>query len=53
MDSPIRKMQKRNDYFRHKLLRKLKRQRKNKSEQMQHAAEKELKRKLRITPLKK
>lgn len=29
MDSPIRKMQKQNDYLRHKLLRKLKRQRKN------------------------
>ena len=27
MDTPIRKMQKRNDYNRHKLLRKIKRQR--------------------------
>lgn len=53
MESPVRKMQKRNDYNRHKLLRKIKRQRKVRAEQEAHAAEKELKKRLRWTPLKK
>ena len=52
MDSPIRKMQKRNDYNRHKLLRKIKRRRKAEAEQQEHAAEKELKKRLRVTPPK-
>lgn len=47
MDSPVRKMQKKNDYNRHKLLRKIKRKREAEKEQEQHAAEKELKRRLR------
>lgn len=47
MDSPVRKMQKRNDYNRHKLLRKIKKQREAEKEQQAHVAEKELKRKLR------
>ena len=50
MDSPIRKMQKRNDYNRHKLLRKIKRQRKAQVKQQMVSAEKELKRRLRVTP---
>lgn len=48
MDSPIRQQQKRNDYQRHKLFRKMARRRKAKKEQEQKIAEKELKRKLRI-----
>ena len=52
MDSPVRKMQKRNDYNRHKLLRKIKRQRRAQIEQQKVAAEKELKRRLRVTPPK-
>lgn len=52
MDSPVRKMQKRNDYNRHKLLRKIKRQRRAQVEQQKVAAEKELKRRLRVTPPK-
>lgn len=48
MESPVRKMQKRNDYNRHKLLRKIKRQRKARKEQELHAAEKELKKKLKL-----
>ena len=52
MDSPVRKMQKRNDYSRHKLLRKIKRQRRAQVEQQKVAAEKELKRRLRVTPPK-
>lgn len=48
MDSPIRQQQKRNDYQRHKLFRKMARRRKAKKEQEQKMAEKELKRKLRI-----
>lgn len=47
MDSPVRKMQKQKDYQRHKLFRKMKRQRKARIEQEQKIAEKELKRKLR------
>ena len=45
-------MQKRNDYNRHKLLRKIRRQRKAQVEQQKVAAEKELKRRLRVTPPK-
>lgn len=52
MDSPVRKMQKRNDYNRHKLLRKIKRQRRAQVEQQKVAAEKELKRRLMVTPPK-
>ena len=52
MDSPVRKMQKRNDYNRHKLLRKIKRQRKAQVKQQMVSAEKELKRRLRVTPPK-
>lgn len=48
MDTPIRKMQKRNDYNRHKLLRKIKRQRQQRKEQDTRIAEKELKRKLKL-----
>lgn len=50
MESPVRKMQKRNDYNRHKLLRKIKRRRKAQAEQQSKAAEKELKRRLKLTP---
>lgn len=52
MDSPVRKMQKRNDYNRHKLLRKIKRRRERENEKEQHIAEKQLRKKLRITPPK-
>ena len=52
MESPVRKLQKRNDYNRHKLLRKIKRRRKAAAEQQAHAAEKDLKKKLRVTPPK-
>lgn len=45
-------MQKRNDYNRHKLLRKIRRQRRAQVEQQKVAAEKELKRRLRVTPPK-
>lgn len=48
MDTPIRKMQKRNDYNRHKLLRKIKRQRQQRKEHDARIAEKELKRKLKL-----
>lgn len=48
MDSPVRKMQKKNDYNRHKLLRKIKRRRKAAAEQQSKAAEKELRRKLKM-----
>ena len=48
MDSPVRKMQKRNDYNRHKLLRKIKRHRQREQEQLEHVAEKKLKKKLKI-----
>lgn len=49
MESPVRKMQKRNDYNRHKLFRKIKRRRKAAAEQQSKAAEKELKRRLKWT----
>jgi len=52
MDSPVRKMQKRNDYNRHKLFRKIRRKRRAQAEQLSRVAEKELKKKLRVTPVK-
>lgn len=48
MESPKRKMQKRNDYQRHKLFRKIKRRRKAQAEADQHIAEKQLRKKLKI-----
>lgn len=48
MESPVRKMQKKNDYNRHKLLRKIKRRRKAAAEQQSKAAEKELRKKLKM-----
>lgn len=48
MDTPIRKMQKKSDYNRHKLFRKIKRQRQQRKEQDEQIAEKELKRKLKL-----
>lgn len=48
MDSPIRQQQKRNDYQRHKLFRKMNRRKKAKKEQEMHLAEKELKKRLRM-----
>ena len=53
MDSPKRKQQKRNDYLRHKMFRKIRKQQKAELEQQKKAAEKELKRRLRVTPLPK
>lgn len=47
MESPKRKMQKKNDYQRHKLFRKIKRRRKAQAEVEQHIAEKQLRKKLR------
>ena len=47
MESPKRKMQKNNDYQRHKLFRKIKRRRKAQAEAEQHIAEKQLIKKLR------
>ena len=47
MESPKRKMQKKNDYQRHKLFRKIKRRRKAQAEAEQHIAEKQLRRKLK------
>lgn len=48
MESPKRKMQKKNDYQRHKLFRKIKRRRKVQSEADQHIAEKQLRKKLKL-----
>lgn len=48
MKSPKRKMQKKNDYQRHKLFRKIKRRRKAQAEAEQHIAEKQLRKKLKI-----
>lgn len=48
MESPKRKMQKRNDYQRHKLFRKIKRRRKAQAEEEQHIAEKQLRKKLKL-----
>ena len=47
-ESPKRKLQKQNDYQRHKLFRKIKRRRKAQAEAQQEAAEKQLKKKLKI-----
>ena len=47
MESPKRKMQKKNDYQRHKLFRKIKRRRKAYAEAEQHIAETQLKKKLK------
>lgn len=48
VESPKRKMQKKNDYQRHKLFRKIKRRRKAQSEADQHIAEKQLRKKLKL-----
>ena len=48
MESPKRKMQKRNDYQRHKLFRKIKRRRKAQAEAEQQIAEKQLRKKLKL-----
>ena len=48
MESPKRKMQKKNDYQRHKLFRKIKRRRKAQAEAEQHIAEKQLIKKLKL-----
>lgn len=48
MESPKRKMQKKNDYQRHKLFRKIKRRRKAQAEAEQHIAERQLKKKLKL-----
>lgn len=48
MESPKRKLQKKNDYQRHKLFRKIKRRRKAQAEAEQHIAEKQLRRKLKL-----
>ena len=47
MESPKRKMQKMNDYQRHKLFRKIKRRRKSQAEAEQQIAVKQLIRKLK------
>lgn len=48
MESPKRKMQKKNDYQRHKLFRKIKRRRKAQAEAEQQVAAKQLRKKLKI-----
>lgn len=48
MKSPKRKMQKKNDYQRHKLFRKIKRRRKAQAEAEQQIAEKQLRKKLKL-----
>lgn len=48
MESPKRKMQKKNDYQRHKLFRKIKRRRKAQTEAEQYIAEKQLRKKLKL-----
>lgn len=48
IENPKRKMQKKNDYQRHKLFRKIKRRRKAQSEADQHIAEKQLGKKLKL-----
>ena len=48
IESPKRKMQKKNDYQRHKLFRKIKRRRKAYAEAEQHIAEKQLRKKLKL-----
>lgn len=47
IESPKRKMQKKNDYQRHKLFRKIKRRRKAYAEAEQHIAETQFKKKLK------
>lgn len=47
IESPKRKMQKKNDYQRHKLFRKIKRRRRAQVEADQEVAEKQLKKKLK------
>lgn len=53
MESPKRKMQKKNDYQRHKLFRKIKRRRKAQAESEQQIAEKQLRRKLKLPKFNK
>lgn len=48
MESPKRKMQKKNDYQRHKIFRKIKRRRKAQAEAEQQIAEKQLRKKLKL-----
>lgn len=48
MESPKRKMQKKNDYQRHKLFRKIKRRKKAQAEAEQHIAEKQFRKKLKL-----
>ena len=48
MESPKRKMQKKNDYQRHKLFRKIKRRRKAQAEEYQQVAMKQLRKKLKL-----
>lgn len=48
MENPKRKMQKMNDYQRHKLFRKIKRRRKAQAEAKQQIAEKQLRKKLKL-----
>ena len=48
IESPKRKMQKKNDYQRHKLFRKIKRRRKAQAEAQQQIAEKQLRKKLKL-----
>lgn len=48
IESPKRKLQKKNDYQRHKLFRKIKRRRKAQAEAEQHMAEKQLRKKLKL-----
>lgn len=48
MESPKRKLQKKNDYQRHKLFRKIKRRRKAQAEADQQVAMKQLRKKLKI-----
>lgn len=48
MESPKRKMQKKNDYQRHKLFRKIKRRRKAQAEAEQYVAMKQLRKKLKL-----
>ena len=53
MESPKRKMQKKNDYQRHKLFRKIKRRRKAQAEAEQQIAEKQLRKKLKLPKFEK
>lgn len=52
METPKEKLSKRNSYNRYKTFRKIKRKRKQQQEQQSKIAEKELKRRLRVTPPK-